>query len=96
MFEEIANILKRIKGTISADTNVVWPDVYTVQELQLIVDSYIIRALKRDASVLIDLDIHFAPMGNFEGLAKANGWDDEYPTLARRFDAAYQKIKWRK
>lgn len=91
MYEEIADILKRIKNTIHPDTIIKWEGIRSDKDLLKLIERLIIRTQKHDKRVLAELDLLFAPTGNFKTLADNNGWADDFIKYSRRFDAALDK-----
>lgn len=95
MYEEIANILKYIKNTVSPDTIITWPGIHNDKELVQLLNSFIIRVQLRDKNVLAELDLAFAPTGSIKDLAIANDWEEDFQKLSRRFDLAFEKLKYK-
>lgn len=95
MYEDIADILKRIKNTIHPETIIKWEGIRSDKELLKLIERLIIRTQKHDKKVLAELDLLFAPTGNFKTLADTNGWTDEFTVYSRKFDAAFDKIRSR-
>lgn len=93
MYEDIADILKRIKNTIHPETVINWQGINSDKDLLKLLERLIIRTQKHDKKVLAELDLLFAPTGNFKSLADSNNWADDFIKYSRRFDAAFEKIK---
>jgi hypothetical protein len=92
-FALLIDIVEITISFITDETNVIWADYDTPQDL--------LKNVKRDLKALENGDLarldklknYFLPTGTFQEVAISNGWSDEYLELSEEFDRLYNLIK---
>ena len=83
---ELLLIVWAVWGKIQMDSNVIHAGYDNYQTARIEIEKLLERIRKSDSKILTDLELCFAPTGNFQELSISNGWEKEYMELADRFD----------
>lgn len=86
MYEELIEILNKVKEKLIDGSDVVWTGYDNAQQMRDELDAYIQILRTGDASPLKELRFLFAPTGSFQEHSIDNGWAYEYLELADKFD----------
>lgn len=90
--KEIIAILKSIKKKINNQTDAIQAKYDYPIELKLEIEGALNNLKNGDLEVLEKLNQWFLPTGVFQEIAISNAWQDEFITLAERFDHLYKKL----
>lgn len=90
---EVFKILDIIKSKITQETDLLWTNYNSVEEL--IAEINIIDNLVREKNRkgLEALEYLFAPTGTLQEISMQNDWIQEYLNLSSKFDTLYKKLK---
>lgn len=92
-WEAVIKVLEIIKSKITAETDLLWTNYNSVEEL--IVELNEIHNLLRDKNRkgLESLRYLFAPTGTLQEISMQNDWIQEYLNLSLEFDTLYEHLK---
>jgi len=93
MTQELIEILNKVKGRFTDDSDLLWTSYKTAKELRDELDVYIEQLGKGDKSCLENLNMHFLPTSTFQEHSLQNDWTNEYMKLSEKFDSIYVKMK---
>ena len=93
MIDEIIKIIEIVKSKIHDGSNMGFTSYNSPKELRDELDSYISQLKTNDLSCLEELHSLFLPTCTFQDLSIRNDWDDEYITIAEKFDKVYYSLK---
>ncbi|HEY1196898.1 hypothetical protein [Flavobacterium sp.] len=90
---EVFKILNIIKSKISQETDLLWTNYNSAEEL--IAEINIIDNLVREKNRkgLEALEYLFAPTGTLQEISMQNDWIQEYLNLSSKFDTLYENLK---
>lgn len=91
-FQNIADILKQLKGFITQKTNTFWTGFESANAFLEELNRDIERIEACDFEALEKVMIEFAPTGTYQELSLSNGWSDDYIKLANKFDKLYNRL----
>lgn len=95
-FQNVADILIRIKSYLSSESDVIWAGQDNADEF--------IEGLNKDIQhiqncsfiVLSDIYAKFLPTGTYQEISISNGWGNEYIILSLRFEKIHSRLIQRK
>lgn len=95
-FQEVAEILKRIKAFISKETDTVWAGFENANKFLEELNQDIEKIENCDYQTLEKVYVEFLPTCSYQEISMSNGWSDKYLELSSDFDKIYERMKERK
>ncbi len=89
---DVIEILNNIKVRVDPDTDIVWTRFDSVEELIVLINSYIVRVTSGDTDVYKELKSEFLPTASFQDLSISNGWGEEFLDMAEQYDEIYRRV----
>ncbi|NIK72503.1 hypothetical protein [Paenibacillus sp. BK720] len=87
---DLLGLLDELRTLIdSPNTNVVWSQFNSVEEVLNTLDTLKRRVALGDNKVISELKILFAPTGSFQEISIDSGWGEKFIELATRFDEIF-------
>lgn len=93
--DELIGLLDVIRILIdSPNTNVIWSQFESVEDVLIKLDTLKWRVELGDNKVITDLRILFAPTGSFQEISIDSGWGEKFIELATRFDKIIDSVRF--
>ncbi|MCP2028157.1 hypothetical protein L1276_003325 [Flavobacterium sp. HSC-32F16] len=90
---DVIALLETFKSKITEETDLLWTNYNSVQELRSEIDVIDKLLADRDKKGLQFLSYWFAPTGTMQEIAMQNDWIQEYLNLSLKFDTLYENLK---
>jgi len=91
-FQKIAEILIKIRETITNETDTVYVGYENAQSLIDELTNDINEIKLCNYEILEKTNINFAPTSRFQELSLSNGWSELYNKLSKEFDIKYKML----
>lgn len=89
----IIDIIQTVRDKITGETDVIWAGYDILIELQEELDKELNELKKGNLEILDKFNLRFSPTATFQEVALSNGWEEEFITLADRFDELYERAR---
>ncbi|HEV8505903.1 MAG TPA: hypothetical protein VGQ53_10900 [Chitinophagaceae bacterium] len=93
MIEELIEIIKKLKGKITDDSDMVWTGYETSKQLRDELEAYILELQAGNATSMEKIKTLLLPTGALQEHSISNRWGDEFLDLSEKFDHLYMRIK---
>ncbi len=91
---ELVEILKNMKERAKVATDVGWSIRFPESsDIVIFIDECIANFDGDEKRILWEIELLFAPTGTFQELSMANGWAQDYITIANKVDNIVKELK---